>query len=153
MARKGANMNNIRRNENGGIEGLPLQLLIVVIIASVGIAVVLGWMGSIDEVKTIKTINVDPDGITVAKTTGEKTVTTFTVTVYDGDDNPIDNVALVLSGAGVTETAFTNQDGSFSWSNLLVTLPDGIDLGEISITAQKGDYGEKSTSVTVLRQL
>lgn len=32
----------------GGIEGLPLQLMIIILVATMGTAIIVGWMGSIE---------------------------------------------------------------------------------------------------------
>ena len=43
------NKRKLHTNKKGGIEGLPLQLLIIIVIASLGLAMMVGWMNNIDE--------------------------------------------------------------------------------------------------------
>mgnify|MGYP003225205835 CR=1 FL=1 len=39
---------DIRTDRSGGIEGLPLQLMIVILVATMGTAIIVGWMGNIE---------------------------------------------------------------------------------------------------------
>src|SRR3989442_15856714 len=51
------------RNEGGGIEGMPLQLMIMVIVAGLTLAVVLGWILSIQAPAVIKSVTTSPSTV------------------------------------------------------------------------------------------
>ena len=53
------------RNASGGIEGMPLQLMITVIVAGLVLAVVLGWTLSIQSPAVIKSVSTDPASVNV----------------------------------------------------------------------------------------
>ena len=36
------------KEDSGGIEGLPLQLMIIILVATMGAAILVGWMGNIE---------------------------------------------------------------------------------------------------------
>lgn len=40
---------NLKNDRSGGIEGLPLQLMILILIATLATAIIIGWMGNIEE--------------------------------------------------------------------------------------------------------
>lgn len=41
----------------GGIEGLPLQLMIIILVATMGTAIIVGWMGSIETPQSIGSVD------------------------------------------------------------------------------------------------
>lgn len=49
----------------GGIEGLPLQLMIVIMVATMGSAVIMGWMGSIDSPHSIQTLGIEENVVEI----------------------------------------------------------------------------------------
>src|SRR2546428_11762854 len=76
----------IRRDERGAIEGMPLQLMIAVIVAGIALAIILGWVLSIqtpnaffNDAATPETVNIQ--GVPLAQE-ATKTVT-ITVRAYD----------------------------------------------------------------------
>jgi len=50
-------------DRDGGIEGLPLQLMIMVIVAGLGTAVLVGWMGGLTAPEAISSVNCSPNEI------------------------------------------------------------------------------------------
>src|SRR5438309_1199333 len=76
----------IRRDERGAIEGMPLQLMIAVIVAGIALAIILGWVLSIQTPNAIgrvdgtpEPVNIQGDPLAQAAT---KTVT-ITLRAYD----------------------------------------------------------------------
>ncbi|MBO6084709.1 MAG: hypothetical protein J6O90_06495, partial [Candidatus Methanomethylophilaceae archaeon] len=55
------NKRKMHTNKKGGIEGLPLQLLIIIVVASLGLAVMVGWFNNIDEPDMIDSIETSYD--------------------------------------------------------------------------------------------
>ena len=54
---------NIRKDNEGGIEGLPLQLMILILIATLATAIIIGWMGNIDTPDSIGEVSVDVSSV------------------------------------------------------------------------------------------
>lgn len=105
------NRKRMQSNKKGGIEGLPLQLLIVIVIASLGLAMMIGWMGNISE----------PDRIDEINTSYEKTAAGYEVTVRVVDQNGygIEGADVVITGYGAysfatpaTATYATDESGN-----------------------------------------
>ena len=90
----------MRANKKGGIEGLPLQLLIIIVVASLGLAIMVGWMNSIEE----------PDMIDSVETSYEKSGDTYdiTVRVLDKDGYGVEGADVILTGYGAYTIASTN---------------------------------------------
>jgi hypothetical protein len=56
-------LQRLGKDKNGGIEGLPLQLMIMVIIAGVGTAIILGWMTNLQAPNGIGAVYSSPTEI------------------------------------------------------------------------------------------
>lgn len=57
---------DIRKNKKGGIEGLPLQLMIIILVATLGTAIIVGWMGNIETPTSIGDVTVDSGEISLS---------------------------------------------------------------------------------------
>jgi hypothetical protein len=135
-------------NDSGGIEGLPLQLMITILVATLGTAIILGWMGNIDSPHYIGSVDPDNDIIELRNSVSLDDVA-FTVTDQDG--NPLPGAVVSLTGMGV------NKDGRKAFGT---TGDDGrVNLGKLSFTSQSGrvtvdvshpDYGDKQIKLVVL---
>jgi hypothetical protein len=154
MRKKQPLMKKLNRNKKGSIEGLPLQLMIMIIIATMGTAILIGWMGSIETPKHIGSVEVVSGDIVLnGNSTSEGVIEIF---VSDQNGNPLNGATIVLSGLGVTDkngkTAYTNTDsrGYAKFEGLKITLR-GSDIGFITINVSMPEYGENnSTRVAVI---
>ena len=142
-------MKKLNRNKKGSIEGLPLQLMIMIIIATMGTAILIGWMGSIETPKHIGTVEVVSGDIFL---NGNSTSDGFIeVYITDQSGNPLSGATIVLSGLGVTDkngkTAYANTDSSgyAKFEGLHITLR-GADIGFITINVSMSEYGENNTA-------
>ncbi len=63
--RKKKGTESLRRDRSGGIEGLPLQLLIMVVVAGLGLTIIVGWMNSISAPHSIGEVLVTPSELIV----------------------------------------------------------------------------------------
>ncbi|MEE3363935.1 MAG: hypothetical protein VZR03_04515, partial [Methanomethylophilus sp.] len=88
-------------NRKGGIEGLPMELMIIVVIAALGTAVLVGWMGNIETPETIGHVDSSVDQIVM--TTDKNTNVSFTITVTDTSGDAIPNATVVLTGCNVSK--------------------------------------------------
>jgi hypothetical protein len=146
-------MKEMKRNRRGSIEGLPLQLMIIIIIATMGTAILVGWMGSIDTPKHIGAVDVASGDIVLdGNSTSDGMIEIY---VSDQDGNPLSGATVVLSGLGVTDkngkTAYMNTDsrGCVKFEGLKITLR-GSDIGFININVSMPEYGENNSRVAVI---
>ncbi|MDR3282766.1 MAG: hypothetical protein LBS92_04055 [Candidatus Methanoplasma sp.] len=144
----------INRNRKGGIEGLPLQLMIVIIIATMGTAILVGWMGNIDTPKSIGMVEVVSDDIVLDGNSTDSAV--VDIFVADQNGNPLKGATVVLSGLGITASdgktahTVTDQQGYAHFDGLRVTLR-GSEIGFITVNVSMSEYGENNnTRVAVI---
>ena len=144
----------VRRDCSGGIEGLPLQLLIMVVVAGLGLTIIMGWMNSISAPHSIGEVFVNPSEITVHDEDGDGLYTrdgvTITVTVTDQSGDRLEGATVLLDGANVRTKdggpaqGVTDSSGQVVLSNLKVEQ-FGSRLTTIVVTIAKGDYGVDSS--------
>ncbi|MCL1978985.1 MAG: hypothetical protein FWG60_02365 [Methanomassiliicoccaceae archaeon] len=147
-------MKKLKGNSKGSIEGLPLQLMIMIIIATMGTAILIGWMGSIESPKNIGTVEVVSGDIVLnGNSTSDGFIEIF---VADQNGNPLGGATVVLSGLGVTDkngkTAYTNTDsrGYAKFDGLNITLR-GSEIGFVTVNVSMSGYGENNnTRVAVI---
>ncbi len=149
-----------KKDRNGGIEGLPLQLMIMVLIAGIGSAVLLGWMGNLNAPDSIGSVTSSPAEL-VAKDGNEDGVfeasnVDLTITVYDGKGDPVAGATVILEGCGVARMDGTRPYGTTDTNGHLV-LNDlrisqtGKAIGFITVTVTKSGYGtDTSLSIPVI---
>ena len=156
----------LRKNKKGGIEGLPLQLMIIIMIATLGTAIIMGWMGNIEEPHSIGNVVVDSGEIDLTRSTtvsgtygnagsiynsNEEVV----ITVFDQSGNPLPGATVVLTGLGVTDSngktlhGTTNSDGIVVLKNFKLRMTGHV--GFINVEVSKPGYGENSScKITVV---
>jgi len=147
-------MKKLTKNKKGSIEGLPLQLMIMIIIATMGTAILIGWMGNIDSPKSIGTVDVvSGDIVLEGYSTSDGHIEVY---VADQSGNPLSGATVVLSGLGVTDkngkTAYATTDsrGYAKFDGLNITLR-GSGIGFITISVSLSGYGENNnTRVAVI---
>lgn len=146
-------------NRKGGIEGLPMELMIIVVVAALGTAILVGWMGSIEEPQTIG----DVESSTEQFVLGNNDTKTFStvITVRDNNGDPIKGATVVLTGCGVKNTGYsannntvygtTNDSGEIKFNNISVTkTTNGV--GYVNVSVSASDYGEdNSLRIPVVR--
>ena len=147
------------RDGSGGIEGMPLQLMITVIVAGLVLAVVLGWTLSIQGPSVIKSVSTDPASVDLGNVPDDRTATrtvTIRVTAYDAKNAPIKE-ALVTLGGAVGNTLVRGDgedgtvDGTVTFTGVAVSLPPGVSVGEITLTIQKAGFPSKAWTIPVVR--
>ncbi len=149
----------LRGNNRGGIEGLPLQLMIVLIVATMGTAIIVGWMGSIETPQSIGDVSIDSGDIILDKVSGSLHYTESTkvvVFVSDQDGNPLAGATVILTGLGIqtaydkTPHAITDANGIATFEDLNVKLR-GTNIGFVTANVSMPGYGEdSSTRVAVI---
>lgn len=140
---------DIRKDKSGGIEGLPLQLMIIILVATLGTAVILGWMGNIDTPRSIGDVTAEPGNL---QASDDGSIGPVTILVTDQDGNPLEGAAVILTGMGVTMgsgdsrgTAFleTGVDGRADFGDLDVLTTSG-GIGFLTVNVSKSGYGENN---------
>lgn len=119
-----------QKDRDGAVEGLPLQLIIMVAIAAIVIVIILGWLAPWQDKVDLNVLEVDPLIL------DDEIETTITITAWDTKDNHLEGVVIEVSGCNVGPlVGTTGDDGTVSFT----ITPDCIDgqTGEISI---KGTY-------------
>ena len=145
------------KRDKKALEGLPLKLLIVVIIAVVAIGIIMVWMSQIGGPKSIK-LTVNPKDVPISSSNIEDDVSTevnITITAYDSNNNRLKDVVITVEskGASVTPTGIskkTGENGTVTF-HLTVTLLGGQATGEIKFTGTKSGYQKDEITVTVFR--
>lgn len=138
----------LRYDREGALEGLPLYLILLVVIAGVSTAIVFGWMQSAQSTE-LDRIEVDAgsDGLVTTKSNSNDGIT---VKAYDQKNNPLSGATVTLEGCGVNEIGETGSDGAVEFT-VDPSLPENEDFGEITVTVKySGDITqEKSDTVAV----
>lgn len=142
------------KDVEAGIEGLPLQLLIMVVVAGLGLTIVVGWMGSISTPKSIGDVFVTPGEILVHDEDSDglykRDGLTIVVIVTDQDGDRLEGATVLLEGANVrtadgeTVRGVTDDQGQVVFEHVCVEQ-FGSSLSTITVTVAKGDYGVDSS--------
>jgi hypothetical protein len=152
MIKKGI-MKQLRKNKSGGIEGLPLQLMIIILVATLGTAIIIGWMGSLETPKQIGSVDIYSGDIMLDKTSGTERSTDsgyVKIRVTDQDGNGLAGATVVLSGCSVsigdkTVHGITDSKGYVEFSKLKASLR-GAKIGFIDVDVSMSGYGTNSTA-------
>ena len=100
----------MNKDRKGGIEGLPLQLMIVILVATMGTAVIMGWMGGIDSPHLIKSIGIEENVVVVE----DGVIGDIHVCVVDESNEPLKGVSVLITNkqvSGPVTFVSTDSDG------------------------------------------
>jgi len=152
------------RTDRDGLEGLPLQLLIMAVVAGLALVVVVGWFSSINTspVKSVKTVSIDPNPITISNpgiNNEAKKTTSITVCAFDQGDSRIKGITVHLSGVGVDRTATDGksgdadgtEDGCVKFSSVQVILPPGVSTSELDADVAASGFPARMEMTPVYR--
>ena len=144
----------LAKDTEGGIEGLPLQLLIMVVVAGLGLTIIMGWMNSIETPHTVGEVYVNPGEVYVYDPEGDgmysNNEVTISIVVTDQGGDRLEGATVLLDGAhlrnfdGSTVRGVTDSMGQVVFVGLTVEQ-FGSGLGTITVTVAKGDYGVDSS--------
>lgn len=134
-------LGKLNGNKKGGIEGLPLQLMIVILVATMGSAVIIGWMGNIDTPHYISSLNVGENIVYIEN--GE--IPDIHICVTDEDGDPMAGVTARIVNSQVSHPEGRDHD-VVTDSNGRATLKGWV-LGDypmgtivLKISAYKSGY-------------
>jgi hypothetical protein len=141
-------------DRNGGIEGLPLQLMIMVLVAGLGTAILVGWMGGLTTPEAIASVNGSPSEIMLSDGDGDGTFESddvrLTIYVRDQDGDAVAGASVVLDGCNVRNSdgsavyGSTDAEGKVTFDGLSVSQY-GQGIGFITVTVAKGGMGTDSS--------
>lgn len=144
----------LAKDERAGIEGLPLQLLIMVVVAGLGLTILMGWMNSVSAPHSIGEIYVTPSEVLVFDDDGDGVYSRMdviiTITVTDEQGDRLEGATVVLEGANVRDAeggparGVTNSNGQVVFQGLEFEA-FGSRLTTVTVTVAKGDYGIDSS--------
>ena len=144
----------LAEDDDGGIEGLPLQLLIMVVVAGLGLTIIMGWMNSIETPHTVGDVYVNPGEVYVYDPEGDGMYSnhdvTISIVVTDQGGDRLEGATVLLDGANVRNfdgssvRGVTDSMGQVVFVGLTVEQ-FGSGLGTITVTVAKGDYGVDSS--------
>jgi len=152
---------SIKNDKKAGIEGLPLQLMIMVVIAGLGTALILGWMGGLSAPSSIDAVYSNPTEIVLAD--GDKdgiyTISgmSLTITVMDQNGDAVPGTTVVLDGCNVLKDGkqvhgTTDGLGKVTFTGLTASQT-GKSVGFITVTATKSGMGsDNSLTIPVVSE-
>lgn len=128
-----------------------MQLMIVVLVATLGVGIIMGWMGSIETPKYIGSVDADRDSIVISE---ESSGIGVTITVRDQNGDPLEGAVITMSGCGIRTTdgksvhGTTDSNGTAVFQGLSVNSDSKVRY--IDIDAVKPDFGSKRTQIVVI---
>lgn len=124
----------IRLDDRGALEGMPLQLIIMVVIAGVAISIVIAWLTifTAPDLAKIELYSAEPvtDPIRITENT-----TSITIKAWDTKGNPLESVSVKMSGANLIVAGMTAADGTFTARDLDIDIGTS-DFGTIHVEAE-----------------
>lgn len=125
--------------------------MIMILVATLGTAIIIGWMGNIETPNSISNVELGSSSVTLNNTSGSDYVTSqpIKVRVFDQNNDPLQGATVVLTGYGIMDgdsTVFgeTDKDGSVEFGSGLTLRMDGK-IGYITVKVSKPGYGEDSS--------
>ncbi len=138
-------------SEEGGMEGIPLQLIIVVVVGMAALGILIGWLALAgDTDPTLRRVATEPETIKVEGEGRAVLEVDVLIYIYDSEGDEVDGAVVTFSGA-VDEKIVEKVD-SGDMVKVKAALAPGSDTGTIEIKAEKGGgMGSCSTTVIVMR--
>jgi hypothetical protein len=125
------------RDVKGALEGLPLYLIILVVIAAVAIVIIISWLTilqppDLDYVDWTTDPELGPDGDMIAQIEYD-----LTFTAHGTDGGKLEGVSIKLEGPGYQpKTLKTGSDGTVTFNDVTAVLGPNVSTGEMEITVK-----------------
>ncbi len=125
---------------------MPLQLIILVVIAGIAIAIIVAWLTIFSAADLARLEKTSPTDVTDA-------TTSITVKAWDTNGNPLSGVTVTMEGCNVVKAGTTGGDGAYTASGLNIQIPGGSNFCTITVTGTyTGNVAvTKTASITVAR--
>lgn len=140
-----------RYGKSGAMEGVPIQLIIVVAVGMAALAILIGWLAFADDTNaTLKRIETEPDTIAIEGDGRVSKEVQITVYVYDSEDNEVDGAVVTFSGSLDEKVVMQVDSGDTVTVNAV--LSSSSDTATIQVKAEKsGGMGTVDTTIIVMR--
>jgi len=139
-----------------------MELLIIIVVATIGTGILVGWMGNLDgqtptvygDVESDVTM-ISTDGTLYGTNGSEPCADTsfdLTISVNDSRGDAVKNAVVKLSGADVTGDKVygqTDANGKVSFTGLTVEKPSASRIDHVVVTVTC-DLGEKTLKIPVV---
>ncbi|MGA1847953.1 MAG: hypothetical protein ACMUHB_01310 [Thermoplasmatota archaeon] len=144
-------MRRLKNDMNGGMEGIPLQLIIAVVIGMAALGVLVGWLALAgDADPTLRSVETDPETIEIEGDGRVNETLQVTVYVYDSEGSEVDGVVVTISGS--VDDPVVRKIDSGDDVEIVAVLPSGSSTALININAEKGGgMGSCETTMIVMR--
>jgi hypothetical protein len=153
---------NIRRDRDAGIEGLPLQLMIMVVVAGLGTAIILGWMGGLSAPNGIDAVYSNPTEVVLSDGDHDGVYTrsgfSITISVMDKGGDAVKGATVVLDGCNIASSngkqvhGTTDDMGKVTFSGLSASQT-GKSVGFVSVSVTKSGLGtDNSLTIPVISE-
>ncbi len=153
---------NIRKDKDAGIEGLPLQLMIMVVVAGLGTAIILGWMGGLSAPNGIDAVYSNPTELVLSDEDHDgvyaRSGITITISVMDKGGDAVKGATVVLDGCNLVNSngkqvhGTTDDMGKVTFSGLSASQT-GKSVGFVSVSVTKSGLGtDNSLTVPVISE-
>ena len=171
-------LDKLKTDRKGSVEGIPLQFMIMMIVAVAAVGILGGWMANISTPQSISDVEVS-SGVASCESDGSLSDIVILVRDQDGnplegdqDGNPLEGGTVILEGLGIQMFVDTNgngtidddetektkaviqtgEDGKADFTGLSITPPKG-GFGSITVNVMKSGYGEfNSTEIVVVTE-
>lgn len=126
-----------------------MQLIIIIMVATIGAGIILGWMGNIDSPKYIGGVQTVTSNTDIVNGFGDDI--NITVVVTDQDGNPLEDASVILTGLGIVDiddkTPYdkTDSDGEARFKDLQVLMKHGK-IGYVTVNVSSPDHGEHNST-------
>lgn len=117
-----------------GIEGLPMHLIIIVVIAGAALGLILYWFSMASPNHLHYTV--EPSSIEIDS--NPKTIT-VTVTVTDDHNNPVKGALIHIWGYGANVADQTDENGKHTFT-FQVNVPDNTHEGWLEMSISHAGY-------------
>ena len=144
-------MRKMRSDDRGGMEGVPLQLVIVVVIGVAALGILIGWLAMAGETDpTLRKVSIEPETVSISGDGRVTKLVSFEVFIYDSEGDEVDGAVITFSGS--VDDRVVQKVDSGDTVDVTVALASGEDTGTVDIRAEKGGgMGSCATTVIILR--
>ena len=126
------------RTDNSGVLGLPLNLLIMVVIAAVSIGIILAWLFLLTPPLEYIEVQVNGEDTTTVKDVNTANATfDVSITAYN-DKGTMSGCEVTIEGIGIDYKAITDENGYCEFLDVTPNLPPNTNSDFIKITVSGG---------------
>lgn len=131
-------------DDNGDVLGMPLQMIIMVVIAGISLTIIIAWVLSIQGSTFFdNSIRIEMNGVEIVDLESTDVGSTIDITFYDTDGNKVEGASVSIEGLDVFEHGTTDSDGVVSLTLNGLELPPSSNSGHIYISAEKTGFDNR----------